>query len=239
MARRRAQGYDSQREAILAQAAALFAQQGYVGTSMNQVAAACGLSKPALYHYVRDKSDLLFEIATTHVARLHTLVDEVANEDHVGDSVRLNSADPLARVRRLIERFVLEYAGARDAHRVLTEDVKFLEPEEQARVLELQRQVVNAFAEAIAQARPELVAANLHKPLTMLLFGMMNWLFTWLQPEGKLTHADMAPMVADLFLGGLHAVQLPKHQLVSQRRPKLTQKTQQVSSTAGFDGERK
>ncbi|MBP7116390.1 MAG: TetR/AcrR family transcriptional regulator, partial [Polaromonas sp.] len=44
----------------------------------------------------------------------------------------------------------------------------------------------------------------------MLLFGMMNWLFTWLQPNGKLKHADMAPVVADLFLGGLFAVQTTK-----------------------------
>jgi Tetracyclin repressor-like, C-terminal domain len=50
----------------------------------------------------------------------------------------------------------------------------------------------------------------LHKPLAMLLFGMMNWMFTWLQPDGKLSHADMAPVVADLFLGGLGAVKLQK-----------------------------
>jgi TetR/AcrR family transcriptional regulator len=206
MARGRAHGYDVQREAILTQAAELFAEQGYVGTSMNQVAAACGLSKPALYHYVRDKSDLLFEIATTHVARLHALIDEVA----AGDAVNPPPADATAHVRRLIERFVLEYAGARHAHRVLTEDVKFLEPADQTRVLELQRQVVASFANAIAQVRPELIAADLHKPLAMLLFGMMNWMFTWLQPDGKLSHADMAPVVADLFLGGLGAVKLQK-----------------------------
>jgi TetR/AcrR family transcriptional regulator len=202
MARGRAPGYDAQRETILAQAAELFARQGFVGTSMNEVATACGMSKPALYHYVRDKSQLLFEIATTHVARLHALIDEVAQ----GDAVHPLPADATAHVRRLIERFVLEYAGARHAHRVLTEDVKFLEPADQARVLELQRQVVSSFADAIAQVRPELVAADLHKPLAMLLFGMMNWMFTWLQPDGKLSHADMAPVVADLFLGGLSAV---------------------------------
>ena len=202
MARGRAPGYDAQRETILAQAAELFARQGFVGTSMNEVATACGMSKPALYHYVRDKSQLLFEIATTHVARLHALIDEVAQ----GDAVHPPPADATAHIRRLIERFVLEYAGARHAHRVLTEDVKFLEPADQARVLELQRQVVSSFATAIAQVRPELVAADLHKPLAMLLFGMMNWMFTWLQPDGKLSHADMAPVVADLFLGGLGAV---------------------------------
>ena len=201
MARGRAPGYDAQRETILSQAAELFARQGFVGTSMNEVATACGMSKPALYHYVRDKSQLLFEIATTHVARLHDLVAEV-------DSAT-PAADPQQRVRSLIERFVLEYAGARHAHRVLTEDVKFLEPADQARVLELQRQVVTAFAEAVAAARPELVPSHLHKPLAMLLFGMMNWLFTWLQPDGTLSHADMAPVVADLFLGGLGAVKLP------------------------------
>jgi TetR/AcrR family transcriptional regulator len=204
MARGRAPGYDAQRETILSQAAELFARQGFVGTSMNEVATACGMSKPALYHYVRDKSQLLFEIATTHVARLHALIDEVA----VGDVVNPPPADATAHVRRLIERFVLEYAGARHAHRVLTEDVKFLEPADQTRVLELQRQVVNSFANAIAQVRPELVAADLHKPLAMLLFGMMNWMFTWLQPDGKLSHADMAPVVADLFLGGLGAVKI-------------------------------
>lgn len=206
MARGRAPGYDAQRETILSQAAELFARQGFVGTSMNEVATACGMSKPALYHYVRDKSQLLFEIATAHVARLHALIDEVAQ----GDAVHPPPADATAHVRRLIERFVLEYAGARHAHRVLTEDVKFLEPADQARVLELQRQVVSSFANAIAQVRPELVAADLHKPLAMLLFGMMNWMFTWLQPDGKLSHADMAPVVADLFLGGLGAVKITK-----------------------------
>jgi AcrR family transcriptional regulator len=206
MARGRAPGYDAQRETILSQAAELFARQGFVGTSMNEVATACGMSKPALYHYVRDKSQLLFEIATTHVARLHALIDEVA----AGDKVNPPPVDATAHVRRLIERFVLEYAGARHAHRVLTEDVKFLDPADQARVLELQRQVVASFANAIAQVRPELIAADLHKPLAMLLFGMMNWMFTWLQPDGKLSHADMAPVVADLFLGGLCAVKLQK-----------------------------
>jgi hypothetical protein len=57
--------------------------------------------------------------------------------------------------------------------------------------------------------RPELEGAGLHKPLTMLLFGMMNWLFTWLRPGGPLTHEAMSGVVADLFFGGLPAVQTP------------------------------
>jgi TetR/AcrR family transcriptional regulator len=198
MPRGRAPGYDTQRELILARAAELFARQGYSATSMNQVAEACGVSKPSLYHYVRDKDRLLVEIAEGHVAKLNALVDEVQRQPLA----------PEARVRRLIEAFLDVYADSQAAHRVLTEDVKFLQPADRERVLDAQRAVVTAFADAVAAARPELRQADLLKPLTMLLFGMMNWMFTWLQPDGRLTHTAMAPVVADLFFGGLHAVQL-------------------------------
>jgi AcrR family transcriptional regulator len=36
---------------------------------MNEVAEACGVTKPSLYHYFRDKQQLLLEIAAAHVAR--------------------------------------------------------------------------------------------------------------------------------------------------------------------------
>jgi len=199
MPRGRAPGYDTQREQILARAADLFARQGYTATSMNQVALACGVSKPSLYHYVRDKYQLLVEIAEDHVGRLKAL----AAEAHA------QPAQPEARVRAMIASFLEVYAESQAAHRVLTEDVKFLEPADRKRVLDVQREVVAAFAEAIADTRPELRAADLHRPLTMLLFGMMNWMFTWLQPGGKLTHAALAPVVADLFFGGVNAVQIP------------------------------
>ncbi|MBC7732589.1 MAG: TetR/AcrR family transcriptional regulator [Bacteriovorax sp.] len=206
MARGRAPGYDTQREQILARAAELFAQQGYTATSMNQVAQACGVSKPSLYHYVRDKYQLLVEIAEGHVTLLRRLATEAAEPLSLQSLPSAVPADPQARLRQLIDSFLGAYADSRAAHRVLTEDVKFLEPADRDRVLGVQREVVDAFAEAIAVARPELRGTELQKPLTMLLFGMMNWMFTWLQPGGRLTHAAMAPVVADLFLGGLEAV---------------------------------
>lgn len=204
MPRGRAPGYDTQREQILARAAELFARQGYTATTMNQVALACGVSKPSLYHYVRDKYQLLVEIAEDHVGRLKQL----AAQAHA------QPLAPEARVRAMIASFLDVYAQSQAAHRVLTEDVKFLDPADSRRILDVQREVVAAFASAIADVRPELRAAELHRPVTMLLFGMMNWMFTWLQPGGKLTHAALAPVVADLFFGGVNAVQLPPPQSV-------------------------
>jgi TetR/AcrR family transcriptional regulator len=204
MPRGRAPGYDAQRQQILARAAELFAQQGYTATSMNQVAQACGVSKPSLYHYVRDKYQLLVEIAEDHVMQLKILAAQAQQTVRAPHGPQGSPA----QLRELIDSFLDAYANSRAAHRVLTEDVKFLEPADRDRVLDGQREVVQAFADAIASARPELRGTELQKPLTMLLFGMMNWMFTWLQPDGRLTHASMSPVVADLFLGGLNAVLL-------------------------------
>lgn len=199
MARGRAPGYDSQRETILARAAELFAQRGYAGTSMNEVAEACGLSKPALYHYFKDKYALLVNIAEGHVLRLEAVVGEVLDQ-------QLPAQEHLGQ---LIRCFVEEYADAQHAHRVLTEDIRFLNDDDRERILERERRVVSAFSNVIRQIRPEIDDARMATPLTMLLFGMINWMFTWLKPNGELTYEAMATVVADLFFGGIPAVRLP------------------------------
>lgn len=199
MARGRSSGYDDQRELILGHAAALFARSGYPGTSMNEVAQACGLSKPTIYHYFRDKYALLVDITDGHMTRLQALVDEVQSM----------GLPPEPRLRMLIERFVQEYAHARHAHRVLTEDVRFLREEDQQRILDVERRVVAAFAQTIAQVRGEPADSALGKPLAMLLFGMINWTFTWLKPGGTLDHDAIGTMVSQLFFGGVRAVSVP------------------------------
>jgi AcrR family transcriptional regulator len=197
MSRTRSAAYEDQREMILARAAQLFADRGYPGTSMNEVARACGLSKATLYYYYKDKFSLLAHIVEAHVIRLHALLDEVHRSE----------LTPAARLRELIRRFVEEYAGAQHAHRVLTESVRFLEATDRGRVLGIERELVAGTARIVTALRPDLVGARMDKPLTMLLFGMINWMFTWMKPGGDLDHADIAIVVGDLFLGGLPAVQ--------------------------------
>ena len=206
MARPRAAGYDDQRALILRRAAELFARRGYTAASMNEVAAACAVSKATLYHYVRDKHALLAQIAGDHVARLESLVA----------TVKAERLAPAAELDALIRRFTAAYADAQHEHRVLTEDVKFLRDAERAQVEAGQRRVVTAFAAAIARVRTDL--APLATPMAMLLFGMINWTFTWMKPGGTLTHETLAPIVAELFLGGLPAVTPP----AKRRRPRST-----------------
>jgi TetR/AcrR family transcriptional regulator len=196
MARPRSARYELQREQMLAAAAQLFATQGYTATTMQQVAAACQVSKATLYHYVRDKQALLAQITEGHVGRLEQLVHEVEAQQ----------LSPRALLQALISRFMQVYAQSEYEHRVLTEDVKFLGEAERQAVLNGQRRVVRAFARAVGGVRPDLQADGLDKPLAMLLFGMINWTFTWLRSGGPLTHESLAPLVVGLFLGGLDAL---------------------------------
>jgi AcrR family transcriptional regulator len=200
LARPRSANFDDQREQMLAAAAQLFATRGYTATTMNEVAAACGLSKATLYHYVADKHGLLVQISVGHVAKLEALVQAVAAQ----------ALPPQACLQTLVLRFMQVYAGAQHEHRVLTEDVKFLHTADKRKVLAAQRRVVQAFADAVAALRPALRDAQLDKAVAMLLFGMMNWTFTWLKAKGALSHESLAPMIAALLIGGLPSLVLPQ-----------------------------
>ncbi len=197
MSRPRAATFEQQRDAILTTAARLFAQHGYQATSIADLAQACGVSKSLLYHYYRDKEHLLFDIADRY---LDSLLIVVAQAEVSGGA-------PAARLRQLIERFMAAYENAAAYHRVLVQDVKYLSRAHRNRVNAKQRRVVQACADVIATVAPQLARDDLLKPVTMTLFGMINWTFTWLRDDGPVDYSSMAPVVADLFLRGVGAVQ--------------------------------
>lgn len=197
MPRTKAASFDAQRAAIRDAAARLFAEKGYPSASIADLARACGISKALMYHYYRDKEDLLADVATSYVDRLASIVDDVAAQQ----------LPPAAHLRRLVDAFMAEYEHSAERHRVLVQDVKYLERAHRARVLARERKVVDSFAAVIADLAPDAAARGLRKPLAMILFGMINWTFTWLKDRGPLTYSDMAPLVTDLFLGGIGRIQ--------------------------------
>jgi AcrR family transcriptional regulator len=209
VARPKAASFDAQRGAIRDAAARLFANKGYASASIADIAAACAVSKALLYHYYRDKEHLLYDIAASYVERLQAIVSEVQAE-------RLPAA---AQLRKLIARFMTEYEHSATRHRVLVQDVKYLSRAHRVKVVASQRDVVAGFAEVIGRLSPA-AQQQWCGPLAMILFGMMNWTFTWLRADGVLKHEDLAPVVADLFIGGLGRVRPPVWPASSTRRPR-------------------
>lgn len=201
MARRRGESFEQQRNEILEKAAMLFAEAGFHAASMASLAQACGVSKALLYHYYQDKEHILFDVALSYVERLVAIVEE-----ELGREPLLDPAGAGVVLDRLIASFLEEYRHSQYRHIVLVQDVKHLPEPLREPVLEKQRQVVRAFAGVIAALEPELAATALLKPVTMVLFGMINWTFTLLRPDGPLSYRDMAPIVTTMFMAGVHAL---------------------------------
>ncbi len=193
MGRPRSNAFDGIRQHILDRAATLFAAHGYARTTMDGVAAACGVTKPTLYHYVRDKDDLLACIVDQHLDRLIEVVVNVRRQ-------RPRAEDEL---QWLVMAFLQEYAGSRDKHRVLTEDVKFLPEHERLRVVDKERELLGALVDALCVHRPEWKRQQMATPVALLLFGMINWLFTWWDPAGPLGPEALGRLIDDLLANGL------------------------------------
>lgn len=196
MARPRAADYGIKRSAIVRQAAELFARNGYDGTSLNDIATACGTSKALLYHYYDNKEAVLADIIRTHLEDILAAVRE-ANRMAVAE-------EPDARLRALIGAILDAYKDSDAEHVVQITELGKLPVEVQAELKAIERELVNTFATAIVEADPALAGRqDLIKPVTMSLFGMLNWSFMWFKPTKGMSREQYGEVLGTLLLGGL------------------------------------
>jgi len=190
MARTRAQDYDAKRDAILHKSAELFALYGYSATSITTIAEACGSSKALLYHYYKDKEEVLFDLLFRHLQDLVLAIEAV------------NVSEPVDRLHRLAEALLEAYRDADAEHQVQITSLKQLAPKRQQVLLALERKLVEIFSDTIAEAIPEVGHGPLLKPMTMSLFGMLNWQYLWFREGRGLTRAQYARLATDLLIAG-------------------------------------
>ncbi len=108
----------SSREKILDVAEPLFAQRGFAGVGMQEVADAAGLGKSSLFHHFRGKAQLYCEVLIRVFERIQAHLDPVLGAD-VGPAERLNrwtdaAVDALAEhptTARLLLRGLFEDEG--------------------------------------------------------------------------------------------------------------------------------
>jgi AcrR family transcriptional regulator len=197
MARTKAPDHESQREQILELAADKFAQTSYPSTSMADLATACGTSKARLYHYYESKEAILFDLLDRYTKRLMLIITEVEASAQRG---ALSERETFAE---LIRAFLSEYETSHSRHIALLNDIKYLAHAQRDQILNRQRDVVAAFTRQLARAYPQHVTRQNQTPLTMMVFGMINWTFTWLKPGGPMSYRDFAQAVVAMIEGGL------------------------------------
>jgi AcrR family transcriptional regulator len=195
MARTIAKDYDAKRTSILKKSAQYFADQGYDRASVSQVAGACGISKSLIYHYYESKEQLLFDILQSHLNAIHKCVATISN----------HNKDPKTHLRHLVAELLTAYRGADAEHRLQLQSTTALSQEQQHELAETQRAIVKVFADTIESIAPDYLHGmpQHQRPITMSLFGMLNWFYLWYQPGRSMNRIEYANLATDILLGGL------------------------------------
>ena len=190
MARPKSAFHEIKRDQILDIAAQCFAERSYPAASMNDIAAASGTSKARLYHYYGGKEAILFDLLDRYTQRLLLLIAQVEA------TAQRRNLDDRAALHELIRSFLEEYETSATRHVALLHDTKFLSAEpdpalgfdppvsQRELILDRQRDVVSAVMRALRRAYPQRLNPQNQTAITMMLFGMINWTFTWLRPGG-------------------------------------------------------
>jgi TetR/AcrR family transcriptional regulator, cholesterol catabolism regulator len=202
-----AKSYDQKLEFILRTAARIFAEKSYHSTSMRDISRATNASLAGLYHYCKSKEELLFLIQDNCFGRVLERLEQ-----------RLEGVeDPLTKLGIFIENHLSFFAANMSEMKVLSHEAESLNGDLYTHVstrkdkyTKLARQILREVQETQqSKERVDLTVA------TYALFGMMNWIYNWYDPQGKLKVSDLTSNVMKLFLNGFvpngicHGVPVP------------------------------
>jgi len=215
------QRHSEQRSLILRTAARLMASEGYHGMSMRDLARATGKSLATFYNYYSSKEEILFHLQKE---AFETLIATISD-----DLVRVGEPEEALYV--FIVRHVRYFVANPDVMSVLIHEAASLPPEERRaiRVLkegyfQLGLQVVRRLVEGGGETLDD---GELERR-TYSLFGMLNWIYGWYQPERYGTPQELAATIHRIAVGGLVATDssprlrhLEHHILSVETRPLL------------------
>src|SRR3954451_2150764 len=188
----------SRREELMRVAARLFAEQGYQGTSLADLAEELGIQKPSLYHHIASKENLLWEVAVEGARAFHEALDAVPAGAPAAERIRLALRAHLAVV-----------AGQLDVATVFVREWRYLEGERHERFLAERRRyeerIRDLFREGVegGQLRTDLDVST----AALLFLSAANWAYTWLRPGADTT--ELADRLYSVLLDGMRGYATP------------------------------
>ncbi len=185
--------YAAKRRAVIRAAGEGFRRQGYHNTSMTEIARLLGLTKTALYYYVKSKEEILFEC--------HIMVYDAMDE--VLDTHRKAGGSGLDKLSIIYTEWVKLLT--RDGLSLLT-DVSSLSGEWQQDVLKRRARIERHITRLVKDGiQDKSIRAGDPKLITFFFMGALNWLNAWYDPEGRLDGEDIAQSFTVQMQSGLRA----------------------------------
>ena len=189
--------HDQKLEFILRNAARIFAEKNYHSTTMRDISRATGVSLAGLYHYCKSKEELLFLIQDNCFGRVLERLEERL----------LEVDDPLSKLRIFIDNHLSFFAANMAEMKVLSHEAESLAGELHTHVSS-KKEKYKKLAIKILKEIQQGQGAGSQVDLTVAtyaLFGMMNWIYNWYDPGGKLKVSELVDNVTRLFLRGFVA----------------------------------
>ncbi|WP_141589872.1 TetR/AcrR family transcriptional regulator [Myxococcus sp. AB056] len=178
--------------AILETAARLICDRGYEGTSMQEIAAACRMTKAGLYHHIQNKEQLLFAIMNYGMDLF---------EEQVLSRVQ-DIANPVERLRACMRHNILLVTrGWSKEVIIILHEHATLTGETRAFIDARKKKYVDFLEEAFSQASQQGLIRPVDPTVGAFSFlGMVLWIYKWFKPDGRLTDEQIADgMVGMLF----------------------------------------
>lgn len=202
---------NARRAEICRTAAQIFLDRGFDATSVSDIAAALGMTKAGLYHYIESKEALLFEIMNFGLDRIEAEVVEPSR------GVR----DPEERLRQIITRHARIAVRAHGAVAQLDDEIRALPPAARRKIERRMR----GYLDLVRGTLGELAAARRLRDVDVTVtafsvLGMILWLPRWFRAGGRLNVEQAAAEIAKI---ALHGVLLPDRSHAA-RGPRLVRK---------------
>jgi AcrR family transcriptional regulator len=183
---------------ILAQAARLFAQRGFAGTNLQDIAESVGMTRPALYYYVRSKEEILSRLVAEGTEAPAAEIKRLVNAPDADAATRLRAVAYSIALRRATDPFQLQLLVRSES--------------------ELPADLARSYRAAQRATLRELVAlidggieAGEFRPVdatsaALAIVGMCNWVAWWQESLDSRTPDEVARQLADLALAMVRQV---------------------------------
>lgn len=182
-------------ERLLTEAAALFRERGFEGTSTRALADSLGIQKASLYHHMANKEQLLYEMAERSMDRMHRRIRTAIESE----------TDPVDRLGALMECHVTAMLEQPDPYAASLLELRSL-TDEHAKELVNRRRDYEAMLSRMVKDAQEAGAVRADIPanqIALIILGTLNWPLFWYRPDGPVTPQHLAALVRTMALDGL------------------------------------
>lgn len=175
---------------ILDQATRLFAEKGFASTTLQDVADATGLTRPALYHYVANKDELLSRLISESTATPAAVLHEINERPELG---------PTEKLRKMATAIAIGQAETADRFKLIIRSEADLPESLSHTYHQSRRHVLKEFVTVIERG----IEAGEMRPVdprtaALGIIGMLNWIAWWHQPGDPDSARTVATQLADM-----------------------------------------